>query len=75
MHGRQISMNQCQSHALCPGYQGNLEEIDKTISLCGENIEGDVKRDDSQRRILAQCRVATFRMATTLFQHCNAELR
>ena len=37
--------------------------------------EGDVTRDYSQRRFLAQHSVATlFRMVTTLFQHCNVVL-
>ena len=38
--------------------------------------QGDVTRDDSQQRFLAQHSVATlFRMVTTLFQHCHAALR
>ena len=38
--------------------------------------KGDVTRDDSQRRFLAQHSVATlFRIVTTLFQHCNVVLR
>ena len=37
--------------------------------------KGDVTRDDSQRRFLAQHGVATFRIITTLFQHCNVVLR
>ena len=40
------------------------------------NAKGDVTRDDSQRRFLAQHSVVTlFRMVTTVFQHCNAGLR
>ena len=38
--------------------------------------KGDVTRDDSQRRFLAQHSVATlFRITTTLFQHWNPVLR
>ena len=42
--------------------------------------KGDVTRDDSQQRFLAQNGVATLLttlggMVTTLFQHCNAMLR
>ena len=41
--------------------------------------KGDVTRDDSQRRFLAQPSVATLLrhcfMVATLFQHCNAVLR
>ena len=41
--------------------------------------KGDVTRDDSQRRFLAQPSVATLLrhcfMIATLFQHCNAVLR
>ena len=42
----------------------------------GSRNKGDVTRDDSQRRFLAQHSVATlFRIVTTSFQHCNAVLR
>ena len=38
--------------------------------------KGDVTRDDSQRRFVAQRSVATlFLIVTTLFEHCNAVLR
>ena len=41
--------------------------------------KGDVTRDDSQRRFLAQPSVASLLrhcfMVATLFQHCNAVLR
>ena len=46
----------------------------------GEN-KGDVTRDNSQRRFLAQQSITIiiiatlFRVVTTLFEHCNAALR
>ena len=44
--------------------------------LTAFHCKGDVSRDDSQRRFLAQHSIATlFRMATALVQHCNAVLR
>ena len=44
--------------------------------LLGWWYKGDVTRDDSQRRVLAQHSFATlFWMATILFQHCNEGLR
>ena len=49
------------------------DEAEKAPSECPK---GDVARDDSQRRFLTQCKVATlFQIAATLFQHCNAVFR
>ena len=44
------------------------------------DIKGDIFRDHSQRRFLAQCKrgntaATLFRMVTTLFQHSNVVLR
>ena len=48
-----------------------LQTVGTTTNLT--NSKGDVTRDNSRRRFLAQHSVATtlFRIVTTLFQHCN----
>ena len=48
-----------------------LQTVGTTTNLT--NSKGDVTRDNSRRRFLAQYSVAKtlFRIVTTLFQHCN----
>ena len=48
-----------------------MRKIRNIYPICDSPLKGNVPQDDSQRRFLAQHRVATlFRMVATLFQHC-----